>query len=44
VGLEAVIVGAALGCFREDRRRRAHRLLQQRMGPRSWLMMEMPDD
>ena len=44
VGLEAVIIGGALACFGEDRRRRAARLATLRRGPRRWLHITMPPD
>jgi hypothetical protein len=44
IGLEALLIGAVLGCFGEDRRRRAARLAAARVGPRRWLQITMPPD
>jgi hypothetical protein len=44
LGLEALLIGGALACFGESRRRRTRRLLAERMGPRSWLYVTIPED
>jgi hypothetical protein len=44
IGVEALLIGAALGFFGEDRRRRAARLARARVGPRGWLQITMPPD